>query len=65
MSQELKKCIAGTKTEIIKLENGADAFFLYPTHVEGKRPMVVLLHGGPFSASPYQMFLINRLFLLA
>ena len=60
MSVELQKCIAGLKTDTIKLDNGADAFFLHPTHVEGKRPMVVLLHGGPFSASPYHIYLLMR-----
>jgi hypothetical protein len=60
MSQELKKCIVGIKTEIIKLENGADAIFQYPTHVDGKRPMMVIVHGGPFSASPYHIYLPMR-----
>ena len=39
---------------------------MYPQQTEGKKlPMVVLLHGGPFGASPYQMLLQSRLFLLA
>ena len=30
LSQELLECIAGLKSETIELENGADAFFMYP-----------------------------------
>jgi dipeptidyl aminopeptidase/acylaminoacyl peptidase len=30
----------------------------------GKYPMITLIHGGPFSSSPGDMFLLQRNFLL-
>jgi len=30
----------------------------------GKHPMMTLIHGGPFGASPQDMFLIQRTFLI-
>ena len=32
--------------------------------VNGKYPLLTLIHGGPFSSSPQDMFLIQRNFLL-
>jgi len=29
-----------------------------------KYPMIVMLHGGPFSSMPYDMFLVSRNFLM-
>lgn len=60
LSTELTECLSKVKGEVISLENGADASFQYPTHCEGKRPMIVMIHGGPFGASPYHMYLAGR-----
>jgi hypothetical protein len=39
--------------ETISLENGAEAFFIRSKNLDSAQlhPMVVILHGGPFSAS--------------
>ena len=52
----------------MKLENGAEGYFLRlndekletsPARGEnGLHPMTTLIHGGPFGASPQDMFLI-------
>lgn len=54
-------------TEVVSLDNGADACFIRPSHTadDAKKPMIVIVHGGPFGASPYQMFLTARQYLLA
>lgn len=46
----------------ITLENGADAAFYVPSHVDKskKLPMMVLIHGGPFSSSPLEWCLMTR-----
>lgn len=47
--------IRETKGEVISLDNGCDAYFLQPPHApeDAKKPMIVIVHGGPFGASPY------------
>lgn len=51
---------------MIKLENGAEATFMRYGDLDSdkKHPMLLLIHGGPFSASPYQMFLAGRQLLM-
>lgn len=51
-----------TTYDMIKLENGAEAMFLRSGDLDKtkKHPMLLVIHGGPFSASPYQMFLAGR-----
>jgi len=67
-SPELLDQVKTMKHEAITLENGAEAYFIRlgdeaisnsPIKGEnGKHPMLVLLHGGPFGASPRDMFMI-------
>jgi len=54
------------KQDFIKLENGAEAYFQRRGDLdpEKKHPMIVLIHGGPFSSAPHSAFLIMRNFLL-
>ena len=51
---------------MITLENGAEAMFLRYGDLDPnkKHPMLLLIHGGPFSASPFQMFLPGRHLLM-
>ena len=60
--QFYKDQVANVQHDIIKLDNGADALFLRRGDLDAskKHPMLVLLHGGPFGSSPYQMFLAGR-----
>ena len=54
--------------QIVTLENGAEAYFLKlsdeqlsltnAANEEGRYPMITLIHGGPFSSSPGDMFLL-------
>jgi acylaminoacyl-peptidase len=58
----------------VTLENGAEGYFLRLSDEaleatgakgeNGKYPMITLIHGGPFSSSPADMFLLQRNFLL-
>ena len=43
---------------MISLENGAEAMFYRPGDLDEtkKHPMLVLLHGGPFSDAPFHAF---------
>ena len=50
--------------KLVTLENGAEAFLYYNKAATEKMPMVTMLHGGPFSAAPADMFLANRLMFL-
>lgn len=58
----------------MKLDNGAEGYLfrlseeklaLSPARgANGKHPLITIIHGGPFSASPQDMFLIQRNFLI-
>jgi len=52
----------GIKQDTFTLENGAEAMFMRSGDLasDQKHPMLLIIHGGPFSASPYQMFLAGR-----
>ena len=54
------------KQDLVKLENGAEALFVRSGSLDPqkKHPMLLLIHGGPFSASPLQMFLGGRQILM-
>ena len=58
--------VRGIKQDIFTLDNGAEAMFLRSGDLasDKKHPMLLLIHGGPFAASPYQMFLAGRQLLL-
>jgi acylaminoacyl-peptidase len=45
-------------TNLLRLENGAEALFVKPGGLDSAKryPMVVLLHGGPFSGSYWSMY---------
>jgi len=72
--EEFGKAAKSIQKETIRLENGAEASFIRlagdaaqdcPARGEdGKFPMIALIHGGPFGASPLDMFLIQRNFLI-
>jgi len=55
-----------TSGQIISLENGAEAYFLKPHGLDPNKrhPMLVMLHGGPFSSMPYHHFTIIRSLML-
>ena len=50
--------VKGYKSDIITLENGAEALFVRAGDLDRskKHPMITILHGGPFSAAPYHFF---------
>lgn len=54
--------VSGLSYDMVTLENGADAMFLRPGDLDAskKHPMLLIIHGGPFSSSPYHMFLAGR-----
>ena len=58
--------VRNVRQDFICLENGAEAMFLRPGDLDPskKHPMLLIIHGGPFSSSPYQMFLPGRHMLL-
>lgn len=69
LGEELKSKVDTIKKEFVTLENGAEGYFLRmhsdtPALSNGKLPMITLIHGGPFSSSPQDMFLTQRNFLL-
>ena len=58
--------VRGIKQDMLALENGAEAIFLRSGDLasDKKHPMLLIIHGGPFSYSLYQMFLASRQLLL-
>jgi dipeptidyl aminopeptidase/acylaminoacyl peptidase len=63
-SCEFEKDLAGfipsINKETIRLENGAEATFTFSTKEEfstQKRPLVLVIHGGPFGYGPQDIFL--------
>ena len=53
------------RKETIVLDNGAEGHFVYSTYFKDeKRPMVTIIHGGPFGCAPQDMFLQMRTYLL-
>ena len=48
------------------MENGAEGYFIRSTQLDPakKHPMYIIIHGGPFSRAPQDMFLQMRTFLL-
>ena len=58
--------VKGYKRDMLKLDNGAEAMFVRAGDLDKgkKHPMLALLHGGPFGASPFDMFLAFRNFWL-
>ena len=74
LDEDLSNQVKSIEKHFVKLENGAEGY-LYKlggeyleksdtANKEGKLPMITLIHGGPFSASPQDMFLLQRLFLV-
>lgn len=61
-SKELSEEVSSIRKDFVRLDNGAEGYFirlsdeklaLSPARGEnGKNPMIVLIHGGPFGASP-------------
>jgi len=67
IEKEILEFLPSIKKETISLENGSEAHFIYSTAsaFEGKkRPMVLIIHGGPFGCSPQDMFFQLRTFYL-
>ena len=65
--QFYSQSVADYQYDTVRLENGAEGLFVRRDDLDPtkKHPMITMIHGGPFSASPYQMFLITRnLYLL-
>ena len=70
----LEDMVSHIEREFIQLENGAEACFVRlsdeklaqtPARAQnGKYPMMVLIHGGPFSSAPQDAFSTQRSFLL-
>jgi len=58
--------VQGVQQDIFALENGAEAMLLRSGDLasDKKHPMLLIIHGGPFAASQYQMFLAARQLLL-
>ena len=58
--------VNGYNCDLLTLENGAEATFIRAGDLDKdkKHPMITLLHGGPFSSSPFHMFLPLRNFFL-
>jgi len=58
--------VKSIKQDYVLLENGAEALVLWSGSLapDKKHPMLVIVHGGPFSCSPYQLFLPTRQTLL-
>ena len=62
LESELLNEVMHIKKDFVKLDNGAEGYFVRlsderlaeaPARGEnGKYPMITLIHGGPFSASP-------------
>lgn len=51
IEKDILDFLPGIKKETISLENRAEAHFVYSTASAfegGKRPMVLIIHGGPF-----------------
>ena len=71
---ELESAIKSITKSIITLENGAEGYLFSLSGEELKQsiakgendryPLITLIHGGPFSSSPSDMFLKQRLFLI-
>ena len=61
-AQFYSKSIQSVSQQIVRLENGAEAIFLKSDNLDVERlhPMLLFIHGGPFTASPYQTFLADR-----
>lgn len=51
----------GIKSSVVQLENGSDAWLYYSSK---NQPLIVFVHGGPFSASPYHALLNQQMFFL-
>ena len=58
--------VAAVQHDYVNLDNGAEALFMRPGNLDPskKHPMLLVIHGGPFSASPYHLFLAGRHTLL-
>jgi len=57
--------LENVKKKDVRLENGAEAFLLwFENRTTSKLPVIVLIHGGPFSTAGGDTFLLNRNFLL-
>lgn len=52
IEKEISTFIPTIKKETIRLDNGAEGHFIYSPTFEGKRPVVVIIHGGPFGCAP-------------
>ena len=52
--------------DTITLDNGAEGYFVRSRDLDPnkKHPMVVIIHGGPFSSSPRDMFSLLRAVLV-
>lgn len=63
----IAKLVDGVRQATVQLENGAEGYLWLPSGAITKDrnvPCVVMVHGGPFSASPRDTFLILRNFFL-
>jgi acylaminoacyl-peptidase len=67
IEKEIVENLPHFKKETITLENGAQGHFVWNEHPEYKgkrRPMITIIHGGPFGCGPQDMFLQMRTFFL-
>jgi dipeptidyl aminopeptidase/acylaminoacyl peptidase len=65
IEKEIAEFLTTIKKETIALDNGAEGHFVFSEKFKGeKRPMVTIIHGGPFGCAPQDMFLQMRTFLL-
>lgn len=65
--KEISDFLPTIKKETLVLDNGAEGHFVYSNaEVFGdkKRPMILIIHGGPFGCAPQDMFLQFRTFYL-
>lgn len=65
IEKEIADFLPTIKKETIALDNGAEGHFVFSEKFKGeKRPMVTIIHGGPFGCAPQDMFLQMRTYLL-
>ena len=68
-SKRFASTLKGLKSEIVTLENGAEAMLVRSGTLDKtkKQPMLTILHGGPFAATSYHLCnsaILNNFFLM-
>eukprot|EP00349_Pseudokeronopsis_sp_Brazil_P010824 CAMPEP_0202978196 /NCGR_PEP_ID=MMETSP1396-20130829/84705_1 /ASSEMBLY_ACC=CAM_ASM_000872 /TAXON_ID= /ORGANISM="Pseudokeronopsis sp., Strain Brazil" /LENGTH=104 /DNA_ID=CAMNT_0049717093 /DNA_START=1353 /DNA_END=1667 /DNA_ORIENTATION=- len=64
--KEIEMITKGLKMERVTLDTGAEGFFIYRTDLDQnqKRPMLVYMHGGPFTSDNADIYSTERLMFL-